>query len=242
MSNIIDVTFLSRLVELSAPPGLWSMSRAELLFEHFSLSFRLRSANFRVLTEGLATFCMRRNQSRKRIAALRPARPGGADGLRNSLLKNNSYELNSSPDKTRHTCRIHCILAPDCIAKLVCYFISGTKPMWMCLSLRMKSAPLTCCHVKYPPSYAASVQTNRGGGRGAGEAKTWTEKDGTKRQRRADEGRMREDSGGIYPTGILNFHSSSQTHKQVYIKESRREREREKMIHSCCQLWMMPKW
>lgn len=100
----------------------------------------------------------------------------------------------------------------------------------MCLSLGMKSAPLTCCHVKYPPSYAALVQTNRvgGGGKSAepGEAKTWAEKDGTKRQRRADKGRMREDSGGIYPTGILNFHSSSQTHKQVYIKESRRERKR----------------
>lgn len=85
MSNIIDVTFLSRLVELSGPPGRWSMSRPELLFERFSLSFRiqqslrLRSASFRVLTVGLPTFYMRRNQSRKGIAAVQPARPRGAD-------------------------------------------------------------------------------------------------------------------------------------------------------------------
>lgn len=82
-------------------------------------------------------------------------------------------------------------------------------------------------HHPTPPWFR---QTEWGGGkvegREPGEAKTWAEKDGTKRQRRADEGRMREDSGGIYPTGILNFHSSSQTHKQVYKGEPERVKEK----------------
>ena len=44
-------------------------------------------------------------------------------------------------------------------------------------------------------------------------------------KRRAGEWKMRGDSGGICLTGILNFHSLSQTHKHEY---TQRKRERAK--------------
>lgn len=97
MLNIIDVTFLSRLVELSGPPGLWSISRPELLFESFSLSFRVkqsfrpRSANFHILTEGLTTFYMQHNQSGKRIAALRDQEVETGGELRTSHTQNAAW-------------------------------------------------------------------------------------------------------------------------------------------------------
>lgn len=47
-------------------------------------------------------------------------------------------------------------------------------------------------------------------------AKAWAEKHRTGRKRRAGEWKMSGDSGGICPTGILNFHSLLQTH--VYTK------------------------
>lgn len=52
---------------------------------------------------------------------------------------------------------------------------------------------------------------------------------------------MRGDSGGIYPDKNAKYpFLVADTQTRIYTKKEG-ESERKKMIHSHCQLWMMPK-
>lgn len=105
------------------------------------------------------------------------------------------------------------------------------------------------CGLKVFPKLAAMLNIHHHTLRSSRETRARRSKDmGINKQSKKTEGageqKMRGHSARVCPKGILNFHSLSQ-HTNTHIhkeRERERENEREKMIHSRCQMCMMPKW